>query len=309
MAEWDDAVEDVLGGDLTAGLAYVTPAGGAAVTPVATIGLHDRAAGTVSFTTSLAFGKKIERLRRNPRVALSYHAREHGYACSPGAVLVQGTATVDLTPDRRVLEGLVPAAERFLGTVKTGRLFWDRWLKQYYQDRVVVTVTVVRVTAWPDLVGGGTTTVFGSPQVEAPDPQKPPKGGTGARTDAVRAAQRLRRLDHQLLGYVDGDGFPMVVPVVVEPPLGKPVITLSVPAGLPEGGRRAGLLGHSYRPKLVGLALRQHTGWLEVGAGGTVAAYAPHTDKGFRAPPNKTLLLLANGFLAKQALRKAAKSS
>jgi hypothetical protein len=35
------------------------------------------------------------------------------------------------------------------------------------------------------------------------------------------------------------------------------------------------------------------------------ALYAPHTETGFRAPANKTLLLLANGLLAKQGLRRA----
>jgi hypothetical protein len=35
------------------------------------------------------------------------------------------------------------------------------------------------------------------------------------------------------------------------------------------------------------------------------ARYAPHTEFGFRAPGNKTLLLLANGFLAKRGLRQA----
>jgi hypothetical protein len=49
----------------------------------------------------------------------------------------------------------------------------------------------------------------------------------------------------------------------------------------------------------VGLRARQHTGWLEDGV------YAPHTASSFRAPSNKTLLLLANGLLAKQGLRKA----
>jgi hypothetical protein len=103
----------------------------------------------------------------------------------------------------------------------------------------------------------------------------------------------------------------MVVPVAVEPRSGErqAPIVLSAAAHLPEGGRRAGLLGHSYGPKLVGLALRQHTGWLEVEPPAGTAAYAPHTDKGFRAPPNKTLLLLANGFLAKQAVRKAARAA
>ena len=77
---WPDSVDEIIGGDLTAALAYVTPAGGAVVTAVAPVGLRDRAAGTVTFTTSLGLGRKLERIARNPRVALAYHAREHGFA-------------------------------------------------------------------------------------------------------------------------------------------------------------------------------------------------------------------------------------
>jgi hypothetical protein len=72
---------------------------------------------------------------------------------------------------------------------------------------------------------------------------------------------------------------------------------------LPQGGRRAGLLGHRFNPKLIGLETRQHTGWLEVE--GESATYAPHTQAGFRAPANKTLLLLGNGWMAKRGLKKA----
>jgi hypothetical protein len=77
---------------------------------------------------------------------------------------------------------------------------------------------------------------------------------------------------------------------------------LEVPAGLPSGGRRAGLVAHDYKPKLVGLNTRQQTGWLEDGV------YAPHTDAGFRAPANKTLLLIANGLMAKRGVRQTRKA-
>jgi hypothetical protein len=71
-----------------------------------------------------------------------------------------------------------------------------------------------------------------------------------------------------------------------------------VAAGLlPAGGRRAGLLAHAYRPQLVGLSTRVFTGWLQVSADGAV--YAPHTCKGFMAPPSKNTLLVLNGLLAK----------
>ena len=76
VAMWADVDDEIIGGDLTTALAYVTPAGGAVVTAVAPIGLRDREAGTVGFTTSLGFGRKLDRIKANPRVALAYHARE-----------------------------------------------------------------------------------------------------------------------------------------------------------------------------------------------------------------------------------------
>jgi hypothetical protein len=78
-------------------------------------------------------------------------------------------------------------------------------------------------------------------------------------------------------------------------------------AMLPRGGRRAGILGHSYEAQLIGLTTRQHTGWLEVDDDGG-ARYAPHTETGYKAPANKTLLLLLNGALAKKGVRAAAKA-
>jgi hypothetical protein len=63
--------------------------------------------------------------------------------------------------------------------------------------------------------------------------------------------------------------------------------------------RRAGLLAHRYEPKLIGLQTRQHTGWLQEDV------YAAHTEDGFRAPANKTVLLLANGFMARRGLKEA----
>ena len=91
-----------------------------------------------------------------------------------------------------------------------------------------------------------------------------------------------------------------MIPVTIEH-AGPEGLRLAADAPLPAGGRRAGLLGHTYRPKLVGLLTRQHTGWLDDGL------YAPHTEVGYQAPPNKTMLLLLNGALAKQGVRKARK--
>jgi hypothetical protein len=309
---WPDEVDDVLGGDLTAALAYVTPAGGSVVTAVAPIGLRDREAGTVTFTTSLGFGKKLDRIAHNPRVALAYHAREHGFSDRPLYVLVQGEASATLPPDRRYLEREVqPSAERFLGRRKRGRLFWDRWLQEYYADRVPVTVSVERVISWPDPLCKGEPHLDGAPRPDnPPTSQRPPRKGTQPRVNAKRAARRLGRLAHHLLAFVDADGYPFVAPVELTG-AGPEGFRIGASAGLlTPGARRAGLLGHQYRPQLVGLVARQHTGWLEVvHPDGGQGLYAPHTEGGFRAPANKTLLLLANGLLAKRGLRRARRAA
>jgi hypothetical protein len=302
---WSDEVDEILGGDLTAGLAYVTPAGGAVVTAVAPIGLRDRAAGTVGFTTSQGFGRKLERIRRNPRVALAYHAREHGFSALPHYVLVQGIAT-PRAHDRATLEALRPQIERHLGAAKRGRLFWDRWLAVYYADRLLVDVRVERVVVWPALDCCGEPHVFGAPLPPAPaPPQATPAKGTGPRLDAARAAKRLARLPHRLAATAGADGFPAVLPFGVTGASADGIALRLAAPGFDPGGRRAGLLAHDYRPKLVGLQARQHTGWIEVDDDRIRARYAPHTASGFAAPANKTLLLLANGSLARRGLRRA----
>jgi hypothetical protein len=300
---WDDEIDSILGGDLTAALGYRTPAGGTIVVAVAPVGLRDRASGTVGFTTSLGFGKKLERIRNDPRVALAFHAREHGLAESPRYVLVHGRARVVDKPSPQERARLEELATALLGARRRG-LFWDRWLREYYDVRVHVHLDVERIVTWPDLRCAGSPQVLGAELPEdPPPPQSAPRNGTAPRVDVERAGRRLEGTPHTLLGFAGADGYPLVVPVEVEraDPDG---LTLYAAAPLPPGARRAGLLGHSYRPRLIGLEARQYTGWLEVGEGGR-DLYAPHTELGFKAPANKTLLLLLNGLLAKQGVRRA----
>jgi nitroimidazol reductase NimA-like FMN-containing flavoprotein (pyridoxamine 5'-phosphate oxidase superfamily) len=294
---WDDELDAILVGDLTAALAYRTPAGGAVAMAVAPIGLHDRAAGTVGFTTSLGFSKKLERIARDPRVALAFHAREHGSGGSSAYVLVQGRANVVERPSPERRAEVLEHAERYLGAAPRGR-FWDWWLREYGEVRVPVDVTVDRILVWPDGRCAGAPRVLGAAAPDPPPPQAPPKNGTAPRVDSERAAKRIAKTAHVLLAYCGGDGYPVVLPVAVAR-AGSEGLRLTSTATLPPGGRRAGLLGHSYRPKLVGLVTRQHTGWLD----GDL--YAPHTETGYQAPPNKTLLLLLNGALAKRGVRQA----
>jgi hypothetical protein len=211
-------------------------------------------------------------------------------------VLVQGNATFDRQPDRAALEALQPAVTRFMGPRQTG-VFWDRWLSAYYQDRVLVTVAVERLRSWPQRDASGEPSVAGAPlPADAPASQSPPAKGAGPRVDVERACARIRKLPHLLLGYTGADGFPAVVPVTA---IGTTPAGITLAGPLPGGERRAGLLAHRYEPKLIGLEVRQYTGWLAEGV------YAPHTERGFRAPANKTLLLLANGLMARRGLKRA----
>ena len=294
---WSAEAQDVIRGDLTTAAAYLTPAGGAVVTAVATLGIADRDRGMLGFTTSLGFPRKLERIIADPRVALAYHAREHGFSTLPWFVLAQGRADVNLRPSPERLEAILPQAEHYYGAAKRG-LVWDRLLHEYYYVRVFADITVERVLAWQSLDAAGDPQAAGAPWPNPPAPQRPPANGTGPRVDVDRAAGQIGMLAHRLLAYQGGDGFPVVLPVHLAGHDAAGLRLVAAPGLLPPGGRRAGLLAHAYRAQLVGLATRTFTGWLEVSADGT-AVYAPHTSKGFVAPPRKNLLLVSNGLLAK----------
>jgi hypothetical protein len=113
----------------------------------------------VGFTTSLGFGRKLERIVRDPHVALAYHARDHGFSASSWYVLAQGLASVDITPSRERLEALIPQAQRYLGEVKRGPI-WDRLLREYYTERVFIDIAV--------RPGGGSSPVLAGRLPDAP---------------------------------------------------------------------------------------------------------------------------------------------
>lgn len=304
---WSSEADDVIRGDLTAAVAYSTPAGGAVVTAVSTLGMGDRESGSLAFTTSLGLSKKLERMLRDPKVAIAYHARDHGYARSPCFELAQGDASVELTPSKERLEGIFPEVEKFFGQgLKTG-FFWDRLMREYYTDRVFVDVSLIRLAEWDSLEATGAPEVIGEPLPGPPLPQSPPKGGTAPRVNVSKVARKVERLPHRVLAYLGADGYPVIVPVDVDGHDAAGFHLTAASGLLPPGGRRAGFLTHGYHPHLIGIATQAMTGWLEVGTDGTIT-YAPHTAKGWTAPPLKNVLLVMNGLLAKFGYRRAVRN-
>ena len=304
--QWPDEVDEIFGSDLTVAIGMPTGMQGVSLSTVTTLGMRDRDAGTVTFTTSLGFGRKLERIADDPRIAVAYHTRQHGRTDRPGYVLVQGRASVrgPATMTAEEMADIQDRAGRFMGQTASG-WFWDRWLRVYYYDRVKVNITAERVLWWPD---GDTTKhpeVFGAalPEATVPD-QDPPREATVARVPVDKTLKGAHKLPHQLIGVVQADGRPLVLPTQTSG-RGGDALRLDVPSPLlPRGSRRAGFLAHDFRPGLVGLANATHTGWLQAG-GERQVRWTPHTRRAFVAPPNKTLLLLANGFMARRGYRKA----
>jgi hypothetical protein len=301
--DWDEGVDEILGGDLAAGFAYATPAKGVVITPMAPLGLRDREAGTVTLSSSLGLPKKLMRLRANQNVALAYHAREHSLTQRPEFVLVQGRARVQAEPDRAWLESITPQWDRFLGPRSRGLA--ARWQQVYYWNRVAITIEIARIVVWPDLACAGEPTVLGEAWPAAPAaPQKPPAKGTGPRVPTEPVRKHAQRLPHTLLGWIGADGLPVVVGATVSAASEAGLeFDSGAAAWIPQGGRRAGLTSHSFAPRMIGQEQRVHTGWLERGP--QTISYAPHTKAGYRVPASKPAMVFGAGLGTRMGLRKA----
>lgn len=250
-------------------------------------------------SSSVGMWRKLRRLTEEPRVAITYHTRAHGFAKRGEYVLVQGRASLSAIEDRSWLERHRAHWERFAGPRDVGWL-WERWLGIYHW-RVGIEVEVERVLVWPDLGCRGAVHPMGLPPDAAE--QRPPRGGTGPRIDHRRAARRAAGLESLLLGWVGGDGFPMVLPVEVEG-TEREGIVLGAPEGwVPAGGRRAGLTAHTFARYAYGQHQRKHTGWLRADPEQKKVLYAPHTEHGYHLPPSRTLYRLSAGFVTKRGHR------
>jgi hypothetical protein len=305
---WPDEVDEVLGADQAVAFAHVTPARGVVITPLTNFALRDREAGVFSgLNSSVGMWRKLVRLRQEPRVAIAFHTRTHGFSRRPEFVLVQGRASLT-APHRRYVESdpaIHDAWQRFAGGNPSGGSLWQRWLRGWHH-RVGIDVRMERVVVWPDLACHGAPVVNGValPEALAPAQQAPAKG-TSPRVDPARAARRAAGLPDVLLGWTGADGFPVIVPVEIagSDPSG---IVLDVPADIvPPGGRRAGVTAHWFARHVVGQRQRVHTGWLEAEPGATRVVYAPHTQRAYYLPPSRLAYKLGAGFVTNRGMREA----
>jgi hypothetical protein len=300
---WPDEVDEVIGGDQAVVLAYVTPARGVVLTPLTNFGLRDRDAGTMTpLNSSVGMWKKLRRLAENPRIAVVYHTRDQGFSERPEYVLVQGRAALSSLEDHTWLERHRESWERFAGPRTVGPL-WERWLRVYHR-RVGIEIAVERLLVWPGLDCHGRFEAYGAALPEGPPaPQRLPAEGTGPRVRHARAARRVARLPNRLLGWVGADGFPVVMPVNVCGAEERGMVLAAPPGSVPSGGRRAGLVGHSFARFTYGQHQRKYTGWLETDGGRLV--YAPHTETGYYLPWSRFAYRLGAGLVTRRGYRQA----
>ena len=279
---WPAGADEVIKGDLTAAAAYLTPAGGAVVTGVAPCGIGDRDRGVLGYTTSLGFGKKLERIVADPHVALAFHAREHGFSASPAFVLAQGTAVGGPHAVAPAAGGTDPAggALRGRGQARPGvgpaaaRVLRRTGLRGHHRR-------AHRRLAGPERFRGhaGDRRCLARSR---PARSRRRAAATGPRMDVAKAAGQIAARPHRVLAYRGADGFPVVVPVQIAGNDAAGLRLVAAAGLLPPGGRRAGLLAHAYRPQLVGLSTRIFTGWLEVRRGWRRSGVRAAHVQGFR---------------------------
>lgn len=276
------------------------------VAPVSNFGLNDRDAGIVTFNSSVGAWKKLDRIRRNPRVAIAFHTRAHARIDRPEYVLVQGRASLQ-PPVEDYPTSILEHWERIEPWRDLGPV-WRRWLR-VYALRVEVRVEVERVIVWPDLGCEGTHEVEGVPlATDLPSSQSPPAKGVAPRVNQVRVARRAAKLPNVLLGWIGADGFPFVVPVSVGVADGRGIL-LEPPQGIaPPGGRRAGLTAHWFSHGVVGQRQMICTGWMESAGEGSAVTYAPHTLAAYRMPNSRFVYRVAVGLFTRLRYREARRS-
>ena len=132
-----------------------------------------------------------------------------------------------------------------MGPPKEGKLFWDRWLREYYQDRIPVAVDVERVSVWSDdrTAPSCADVHRRAARPATRPPQAEPKNGTGPRVDSERAAAAPALASTTCCSHTSAPTDTRRSSRSQIEDAGPDGIRLTSERPLPPGGRRAGMLG------------------------------------------------------------------
>ncbi|MCE7883690.1 MAG: hypothetical protein DYH08_07490 [Actinobacteria bacterium ATB1] len=302
---WPEEAVDIVGGDLCATFAYTTRFGGVSIAPVCPFGTFDERAGTIETSVPMMFVDKLRRLEDAPQAALGFFSRKHGLSATPGYVLAQGDVTFPDAPPAGYLEALHERWAEFLGSVPEGGIVRKLGGDAYYDKRLPVTLNVRRLLYWKDPLAAGDPNVVGDPLAGPPSPQRPPKQGTDPLVASRKYVKQLERDDGHVLGFLDSEGRPFLVPFTPQ------VVDHRIVIGrddLPRGGRRAAAMGFWCNPQLRGQGVWTVRGWLDVA--GSSATFAPSASRKFNlsmgAFGQKVLTPILLGFKYRKAVRSGA---
>jgi hypothetical protein len=232
---WPDGLTDLFERAITCEYASLTRSG-APVTIPATPYLGS---GTLDVSTGLTYPAKAERARRNGKVALLFADPIGARPRTTPVVLVQGHAAVrDADLQANTDRYVRVSAEKLPEATKGQPKFLLRRFAFYYA-RIWVEITPLRIRRWEDRELAAQPQEWRlepEPPLPSSDPEppgrRPPPWKDVPPDWRAATARALRELPLADLTVIDGDGYPVCVPVSAGELVGDEV-ALRVGAGAP----------------------------------------------------------------------------
>lgn len=175
---------------------------------------------SIDVSTGLTYPAKAERARRDPRVALLFADPVGSDLRDPPVVVVQGLATVRDADLQANTDRYVRVSQEKLPEVTKGQPRFVLKRLNWYYARIWVEITPLHMRWWPSRALDEAPSTWNAPEGtaaplsdSAPDGSQPPAWITPPpswRTVVEEAAGRLSMHD---LTVVDGNGFPLCLPV------------------------------------------------------------------------------------------------
>lgn len=220
--------------------------------------LVDERTGTITVTTSIALPQKAFNVRRDPRVAVLFSDPTGSGRRDLPQVLVRGTAVCpeDVhTSPRGLEEYWARLAARQPSSRSIGATALSRWLMDWYQMRLVITITPTSVETHPPLV---------EPEGQAGAARRGRARRGRAAEDAFSAFERrLGRFRSAVLAWPAADEPPVLRRVSLVPEADERCLRVESLGGELPGDGPASLLLHSHDEDLADLRLAACVGRVE----------------------------------------------
>ena len=306
---WPDHVDEILGGGPDGRARLCDPGGrrggdggrpDRAARPRAR---HGRASPPRSGSPRSSTASGASRAWRSPTTRAST-----GSSSRPEYVLVQGRAEpVERAHARATASWCAGTPSSHLGEGRSGRVLGPLAARVLHGARSRCGCTWSGSPCGPTCdCAGRAASCYGLPE---PAPRRPIRSRRRRRAPAARGHARARPSGcARRRTCCSATSTPTATPRswsgrAASPRTSTGLELAAAPGVIPAGARRAGLLGHDYRPQLVGLTARQHTGWLE--AAGRRGLYAPALGDRLRGAAQQDAAAALQRAAGQEGVRKA----